>query len=120
MKKKLFFFLLSFLTYQTYSQAFLRPNEWKKYRREVFVSLGSSHFLGDLGGGSGPGTDYSPTDLDFNQTRIAVGVGARYKLKRAINVVGKFSYLNVKGDDAQSQDPIRFNRNLNFNAQFFG
>jgi len=119
MKKITFFSLFAFLTYHTYSQAFLRPNEWKKYRREVFVSMGSSHFLGDLGGGKGPGTDNSPTDLDFNQTRLAVGCGARYKLKRAINVVGKFSYVHVRGDDAQSQEPIRFNRNLNFKSNIF-
>jgi hypothetical protein len=101
------------------AQAFMRPNEWKKYKREVFVTMGTANFLGDLGGNAGEGKDYSPADLDFMQSRTAFGFGARYKLKRRVNVLGKFSYLNVKGDDAVTPNIYRNNRNLNFKSNIF-
>lgn len=97
----------------------MRPNEWKKYKREVFVTLGPSNFLGDLGGGNKEGTNFGPSDLDLNQTRIAMGFGARYKLTRFVNVAGKFSYLAVRGDDAATEDIYRKNRNLNFRSNIY-
>lgn len=101
------------------SQNFTRPGEWKRYRKEVFVTMGTSNFLGDLGGRDKTGTDYSPVDLDFPQTRTAFGVGYRYKIQRWINVAGKFNYLIVRGDDALTADPYRNNRNLNFKSNIF-
>lgn len=108
-----------FGSYMAEAQAFLRPNEWKKYRKEIFITTGTSNFLGDLGGRDKTGTDYSPADLDFGQTRTAFGAGARYKLEKLINVAAKFSYLNVKGDDARTNEPFRHNRNLNFKSNIF-
>ena len=105
--------------YATKAQSFMRPNEWKKYKREIFVSLGTSNFLGDLGGQKGKGKDYSPADLNFSQSRTAFGIGARYKIRRSVNLAGKFSYLNVKGDDAKTSNGIRNNRNLNFKSNIF-
>jgi hypothetical protein len=119
MKKILVCFILSFVFFNSWGQAFMRPNEWKKYKREVFVSIGTANFLGDLGGRNKAGTDYSPVDLNFNQSRTAFGFGARYKLDRAFNVAAKFSYLNVKGDDARTQDIYRNNRNLNFKSNIY-
>lgn len=102
-----------------FSQNFTRPGEWKKFKKEVFVKIGTSNFLGDLGGMDRQGTDYSPVDLDFSTTRTAVGVGYRYKLERWINVTGTFDYLIVKGNDALTADPFRNNRNLNFKSNIF-
>lgn len=120
MKKLLLFLSLSFLVSGTWAQqAFMRPNEWKKYKREVFVSTGTANFLGDLGGRDKEGTDYSPADLNFSQSRTSISAGARYKLDRSVNVSGKFSFLNVKGDDSKTQDIYRNNRNLNFKSNIY-
>jgi len=119
MNRPIFLILFSFLWYAIGAQSFMRPNEWKKYKREIFVSVGASNLLGDLGGQEGKGKDYSPADLNFSQSRTAFGAGARYKLKRSVNVAGKFSYLNVKGDDAKTDNAIRNNRNLNFKSNIF-
>lgn len=119
MKRPLILFLFSLFCYASGAQSFMRPNEWKKYKRELFISAGTSNFLGDLGGQKGNGKDYSPADLNFSQSRTAFSVGGRYKLKRSVNVVGKFSYLNVKGDDAKTDNPVRNNRNLNFKFNIF-
>lgn len=119
MKKPGILILLLCFSYAVQAQSFMRPNEWKKYKREVFATIGTSNFLGDLGGQAGKGKDYSPADLNFSQSRTAVGVGARYKLQRSVNVAGKLSYLNVKGNDAKTKDIYRNNRNLNFKSNIY-
>jgi hypothetical protein len=119
MKRQILLFTFLFFILGIKAQNFTRPNEWKKYKREVFVTLGTSNFLGDLGGKAKEGRDYSPADLNFNQSRVAFGFGGRYKVQRWANVVAKFSYLNVRGDDASSKEPIRFNRNLNFKSNIY-
>ncbi len=108
-----------FFTYCFVAQTFMRPNEWKKYKREVFVTIGASNFLGDLGGGNAEGKNFGPSDLDWNQTRMAMGFGGRYKLSRYLNVAGKFSYLTIRGNDAATEDIYRNNRNLNFKSNIF-
>jgi len=119
MKRILFLLLFSFFWYAFEAQSFMRPNEWKKYKRELFISVGTSNFLGDLGGQKGSGKDYSPADLNFSQSRTAIGVGGRYKLKRSVNIAAKFNYLNVKGDDAKTDNAVRNNRNLNFKSNIY-
>jgi hypothetical protein len=119
MNRRLVLILLISITLTASAQNFMRPNEWQKYRRELFITLGSANFLGDLGGRDRKGTDFSPVDLNFSQTRTAFGVGGRYRLSKAFNVVGKFSFLNVKGDDAITRDKYRNNRNLNFKSNIY-
>jgi len=119
MKRSFILLLFSFFWYAVEAQSFMRPNEWKKYKRELFVSVGTSNFLGDLGGQKGKGKDYSPADLNFSQSRTAFGIGGRYKLKRSVNVSAKFNYLNVSGNDAKTDNIFRKNRNLNFKSNIF-
>ncbi len=119
MNKLLFLLFFVFCSTFIVAQRFMRPSEWKKYRREVFVTMGTANFLGDLGGRDREGTDYSPADLNFSQTRTAFGAGARYKLDRLVNVAAKLSYLAVRGDDAETKDRYRNNRNLNFKSNIF-
>lgn len=119
MKKVITFFLLYTLVYQVSAQNFSRPGDWKKFRKEVFISVGTSNFLGDLGGRDKIGTDYSPIDLNFSQTRTAFGIGYRYKILRGLNVAGKFNYLILSGNDALTNEPFRHNRNLNFKSNIF-
>ncbi len=116
MKRVRLSFFCIILTYASVAQTFMRPNEWKKYKREVFMTIGTANFLGDLGGGDREGSNFGPSDLNWNQSRTAFGFGARYKLSRFINVAGKFSYLFVSGNDAATEDIYRKNRNLNFRS----
>jgi len=101
------------------SQNFARPGDWKKFRKEIFISVGTANFLGDLGGRDAIGTDYSPVDIELSETRTAFGLGYRYKVFRWFNVVTKFNYLIVRGDDALTNEPFRHNRNLNFKSNIF-
>ncbi|MDF2448343.1 MAG: hypothetical protein K0R26_847 [Bacteroidota bacterium] len=112
------FFFLGFLTYVR-SQGYVRPNAWKKYRKEVVFQIGASGFLGDLGGRDKIGTDYSPVDLEFALTRPAVSAGYRYKFNKNINWFSNFNYLILAGDDKLTNEPYRNNRNLNFKTNVF-
>lgn len=112
----IFCFLTVFLAH---SQNFIRPNEWKKYRREVYGCVGAANFLGDLGGLNRIGTDYSPVDLEVVETRSAFTLGYRYKLAKWFNVSASFNYLIVRGDDRLTAEPFRNNRNLNFKSNIF-
>ena len=101
------------------AQNFAQPGDWKKIRKEVFIQMGASGFLGDLGGQDKVGTHYSPIDYDFPITRTAAGIGYKYKLQQWLNLVGTFNWLIVRGDDKLTQEPFRHERNLNFRSNIF-
>ncbi len=118
-KSYLLIFLFFIFTCSIFSQNFTRPGDWKKVRKEIFITMGGANFLGDLGGRNRIGTDYSPVDLNFSLSKTAFGIGYRYKLEKFLNVTGKFNYLIVKGEDAKTQEPFRHNRNLSFKSNIF-
>jgi hypothetical protein len=122
MKQRHLLFFIVFSAYflqDSYSQNFARPNDWKKYRREVVFQGGASGFLGDLGGLDKIGTDFSPVDVEFVLTRPAFSLAYRYKFAKNFNVHTSFNYLLVAGDDKLTSDPYRNNRNLNFKSNIF-
>ncbi len=119
MKQSLFLFFFLFLIEACYSQGFTRPNDWKKYRKEVVFQGGASAFLGDLGGLNKIGTDFSPVDVEFVLTRPAFSLAYRYKFAKNFNIHTSFNYLLVAGDDKLTTEPFRNNRNLNFKSNIF-
>ncbi len=119
MIKRLLAIICFFTAVTAVSQNFIRPNEWKKYRKEVYGSVGAANFLGDLGGLNKIGTDYSPVDLEFTETRTAFQLGYRYKLAKWFNLSTQFNYLIVRGDDRLTTEQYRSNRNLNFKSNIF-
>ena len=115
-----YFILFStFFLHYSFSQNFTRPNDWKKYRKEVVFQAGLSQFLGDLGGLDKIGTDFSPSDLEFALTRPAISLAYRYKFAKNFNVHSSFNYLLVAGDDNLTTERFRNNRNLNFKSNIF-
>ncbi len=119
MKRLCTLLVLSTFVLSMTSQNFSRPGDWKKWRKELYITVGASNFLGDLGGRNQIGTDFSPVDLDFPVTKSAWGLAYRYKLQRWLNVSSKFSYMFLRGDDKLTTEPFRSNRNLNFKTQLF-
>ncbi|MBI3521202.1 MAG: hypothetical protein HY062_17810 [Bacteroidetes bacterium] len=119
-KQTLYFIIFSACLFQNYySQNFARPNDWKKYRKEIIFQGGVSGFLGDLGGLNRIGTDFSPVDIEFVLTRPAFSLAYRYKIAKNFNWHTSFNYLLVAGDDRLTTEPYRNNRNLNFKSNIF-
>lgn len=101
------------------AQNFIRSNEWKKYRKEIYIGIGAANFLGDLGGLDRIGTDFSIVDLELSQTGISAGLGYKYKLAKWFNISLGMQYLKVRGDDKLTSEIYRNNRNLNFKSNIF-
>lgn len=88
---------------------------WKRYRWEAVYGIGVSNFLGELGGADQVGTDYMK-DLVISTTRPSLMVGIRFK--HTTQLASKFTVTwgIVAGDDANTEEPHRQARNLNFRA----
>ena len=108
-KRLLFLFLIVFISFSGFSQ------RNKKYRYEFIIGAGPSGFLGDLGGSVGNGTHFVK-DYNFSSTRFALNGGVRYHVQPKFAIKGMLTAGMVSGDDKNSKDSIRQNRNLNFRS----
>lgn len=86
-----------------------------KYRYELSYSIGGSIFLGDLGGANQIGT-HAFKDIDYILTRPATGLGVRIITSKHSTAKFNLNYAIVRGDDKQTQEVFRNNRNLNFKS----
>jgi len=109
------FWLLFFLYFIVSMPLDTQGQRWKRYRHEVFAGVGVSNFLGELGGGEEEGRDFYD-DLDFNATRPTFAVGYRYKLLSVVSLRGSLIYGRVNGNDANTEEFFRNNRNLHFRS----
>ena len=117
---KLLLVLCGFVSFNSlFSQALKRPNAWKKYSKELIISVGASGFLGDLGGRDRIGKDFSPVDLELSATKPSLSAAFRYKFNKKWNWHSSFNYLALSGNDNLTQEKYRNNRNLNFKSNVF-
>lgn len=104
-----FLFVLSFAGYS---------QSWVFLRHEVSLGLGTSHFLGELGGANDIGSSGIAgfKDLEFKLTRPTVSVGYRFYLSPMFALKADLSYGRLNGDDALTTERFRQNRNLHFRS----
>ncbi|MCO4807118.1 MAG: hypothetical protein KC456_11045 [Flavobacteriales bacterium] len=86
---------------------------WKKYRHEIQGGVGATSFLGELGGGEGPGKDLF-LDFDGKSSRYLITGGYRYKLAEFASARANITYARLSGNDAFAGDVHRQSRNLSF------
>lgn len=104
MQKLLLSFITIFsLTFSAYSQ----------YRIDYGMSVGVSNYLGEIGGGIGERRS-GPADMKLNYTRWNLGGFYRYRISNKFGIKGTLNYIRLSGDDAQTLNPARRGRNLNF------
>lgn len=92
-------------------------------QHEIGATLGTSHLLGDFGGGLGNGSVFVK-DIDFQSTTPAFGLFYRYNFLKRLAVRGQFIYGSLNGSDAYTSNQFRAARGLvskspvfDFNAQ---
>lgn len=85
------------------------------YKYEYVFSVGSSGFLGDLGGADKIGT-HGFRDLNFPPSRPVFNAGLRFKLNNILSVKNNIFFGYIKGDDKLTKEPFRNTRNLNFRS----
>jgi len=97
-----------------------QAQRWKKNRWEFVAGLGTTSFLGDLGGGHGDAAHFlGIKDMDIQATRPLFHIGLRYKLEEAVSTKLSFSYGLLSGDDALSKSYGRWTRNLSFRSPVY-
>jgi hypothetical protein len=117
--KNILLYLLLFFTPLVYSQnsgGFGNSKNWSLNKHEIYFSIGTSQFLGDLGGLDKEGTQKSLVDLDFSSTRIGGGIGYRYRFHRRWATSTQLYFGMVSGADANTDEVIRRSRNLSFRS----
>lgn len=110
--KKVLATLLTLALFGCYAQ------HWKFMRHEVSIGIGTSHFLGELGGANDIGSSGFKgfKDMEFKLTRPALAAGYRFYFSPYFAFKGDISYGRLTGDDALTTEPFRQNRNLHFRA----
>lgn len=89
-----------------------------QYAWDIGFHLGGANYLGEMGGKEKPRRDFI-WDLKMNQTRWAIGGFARRKINRFLSINGGLLYFRIQGADANSENPARVGRNLNFRNDMF-
>lgn len=118
MQKKHPLYLLFIVAILLYSQQYqAQRKHWHKTKHELSAGVGYANCLTDLGGGTGDGGYIR--DLDLNMTRPAAQAGYRLRFADKWAFKTTFSYMRVSGDDANSGNPGRRERNLNFSSNIY-
>ena len=80
-------------------------------QHEVGISLGTSHLLGDFGGGPGTGSLFIK-DIDLKSTRPSVGLFYRYNFAKFLSARAQFIYGQLHSNDLFSEESFRKSRAL--------
>lgn len=107
------FIAISILLFLLPTFVISQSTRWKRTRYELYGGLGATNFLGELGGGEKSGGS-SFHDFDFSATRPLISAGLRYKILEPLAVKGTLSYGLLSGDDKNSDNYFRQQRNLHF------
>lgn len=136
-----FKFLISFLLLIGYTTCSAQSEGYKekkkkrmqyipRYPIELGFHIGTTQFLGDLGGTALIGQSFI-TDTDVASIRPSIGIFGRYNMGGHFSFRLEMSYLNLSGDDklagkdfsaTQKSDKdgwFRYYRNLHFQAHAF-
>ncbi len=81
--------------------------------RAFGFSLGTSHYIGDLGGSKAL-APWKATD--FESTRIAISSFVEWPLEGKFQLHAKASFLQLAGDDQYGDVPSNISRNLHFRS----
>lgn len=102
----------------TFSQSsnFNSSNNWKFHKKEVYIGIGATQFLGDVGGGTTDGMQKTLADINIQATRIGGCIGYRYRFHRNFATKTHINIGLVSGSDAYSSNEFRYNRNLHFRS----
>ena len=86
---------------------------WKRNRAEFIFGLGTTNFLGELGGANQIGTN-GLRDFEFRATRPLTNIGYSYRVTKETVVQLDLSYGWLYGADKLTKEPARENRNITF------
>lgn len=97
---------------------FFTQEAYLRYPGHIEMAIGTSNFLGDLGGKDGVGTN-NFADLELSEFNPSCMVGYRHSFHK--NIYGRFDfyYGRISGSDELTNEDFRNNRNLHFRSNVF-
>jgi hypothetical protein len=95
---------------------FNTQRNWSMSKKEITIGFGGTNFLGDLGGANQVGTDYSIKDWDFPSTSLGGSLSYRYRWHPYYSTSTVLNIGMVRGNDANTSEVFRNNRNLHFRS----
>lgn len=127
--------LLSILTFFVYVSSIAQNGYRPTYPLEIGLQIGTSQFLGDLGGQPGIGKGFI-VDTDFGSVRPTFGVFGKYNFGGHFAIRADINYIQLHGDDKFADNTggfsgsvdrsqvfddawYRYYRNLNFKSDVF-
>jgi len=123
MRSFIIFILISIFTINfSFSQSRYRFQSrfFKKERHRIFISVGATNFLGDLGGANRIGSGkFSLRDFDLQAIKPAFQLGYNYRMSKFLALRNAFTYAWLSGNDAYTKEIFRQNRNLNFRTPVY-
>ncbi len=78
------------------------------------LSLGSSHYVGEIGNGGSKGFQFAPFNAEARNFRSAVGGFYRYNFTRRLGARLSANWVRIAAADSLSDEPSRIARNLSF------
>jgi len=89
-----------------------------QYKWDLGIKVGASNYLGDIGGNELTRRDFV-WDMKLNDTRMNYAIFARRKMSKRLSLAMNVDYVSIWGFDANSTNPARRARNLNFRNRIF-
>lgn len=109
-------FILESIVLNAQTTNFNSSKNWRRNKKELVLNVGTTGFLGELGGRDLIGKDYSMADLDLKSTTFNLGFSYRYRFKPYFATSTIVSVGMIKGDDKLTLEEARNARNLNFKS----
>ncbi len=102
-KRVLLYFVLILFCLPQSSEA----QRWKLRRYEALAGVGFANYFGDIGGAADTENWFGIKDLSIKNTRPALYLGARYKIRTNVSVKMNLAYGYISGDDVGSKNNDR-------------
>ncbi len=118
MNKILGVLVLFFISSGLYAQFsnFNTQKNWSMNKKEFVFGGGSTQFLGDLGGQSGIGKDYSLADIDWKSTSYNFTIAFRYRFHPNFATTSSLNFGAYKASDFLTDNFFRNKRQINIKS----
>lgn len=98
----------------------LKAQRWKAERYTIVVDAGTTHFLGDLGGGGKDAAHFfGVRDINFDKTRPVLSAKFRYRILEEVAAKAGITWGILAASDATSGSEGRKSRNLSFTSNIW-
>ena len=99
--KKIIILIISTLALITFNVNAQYFEHWRKYRLEIMLSTGTSHYFGNIGG-SEKEDPFFLFNTDLKQSQPALHISGRYKIHESAAIKIDLGYSKIKGSDEGS------------------